>query len=732
MISYSKKWQIAQEVSKDFQDRFPEINPLVLQMLYNRGLKTQDEIDEFLNPDYGQDLHDPFLFRDMKKAVKLIFKALEKGERIVVHGDYDADGVTSACLLVLTLREIEHRKTQTENTEKYRIDVYIPHRAMEGYGLNRQSVEQIAKKGTKLIITVDSGISNFEEIELANKLGMDVIITDHHHEPPKLPKAFAIINPQIAKEKYPFKDLAGVGVAFKLAQALLSANSQQSTVNNNQAFEKWLLDLVAVGTVADVMPLLGENRTLVKYGLIVLNKTRRIGLQELIKVSGLKSTTNFQPLSNPQSPIPNLSAWNIGFQLGPRINAAGRLDHANKAYQLLITEDRGEAKKIAEELNETNQGRQEMVKRIVEEVKIQIGEVTPDQKILFAMDPVIYSPRSEDRGLSVMRSEDRGLSVMKSEDRGLSVMKSEDRGLSVMKSEDRGLSIMVSPGSSPASLPSGKLGTPGWPMGIIGLIAGQLCDEFYRPALVITKNGENLKASGRSIPEFNLIEAIEEAGEYLSRFGGHPGAAGFSIDPKNLDKFKEKMEEIAQKKLANLDLAPSYFVEKKVNLEEINWDFYENLEKFTPFGQANPQPKFVARDLIVIGLETVGQNGRHLRIVVRDNPLTPLKQPPLSPFNKEELGEDNPLNPPLIRGNILNPPLIRGNILNPPLIRGNILNPPLIRGNIRKMIFFGGGEEWSEKLKMGDKIDCLFEVSANQWNGRRELQMKVVDLKLHN
>lgn len=668
----SKKWQIAEKISKEFQDRFPEINPLVLQMLYNRGLKIQEKIDEFLNPDYGQDLHNPFLFKDMKKAVNRVFRALERGERIVVHGDYDADGVCGACLLVLTLKEIkiEHRKTQRRNIEKHkegRINVYIPHRVIEGYGLNRQSVEEMAKDGTNLIITVDSGISNYEEIELANKLGMDVIITDHHHEPPKLPKAFAIINPQVVKEKYPFRDLAGVGVAFKLAQALLSdircqmsdVGSRKSDVGcqksdvRKQAFEKWLLDLVAIGTVADMSPLLGENRTLVKYGLIVLNKTRRIGLQELIKTIDKRQMTNDrQQMTNnkPQSLVVSrlLDTWNIGFQIGPRLNAAGRLDHANKAYQLLITKDKEEAEKLAQELNETNQERQRTIDKVLEEAKIQIGKVTSEKKILFAIDPQIKDEES--------------------------------------KFKDSDLSRPASPGASVLR--------PGWPIGIIGLVAGKLSDEFYRPVFIITKNKKELTSSGRSISEFNLAEALEEASEYLSRFGGHVEAAGFSIDPKNLDKFKEKMEKIAEKKLAGLDLVPSYFAEKEVILEEINWDFYENLEKFAPFGQNNPSPKFVVRDLMIVGLEKVGQDGKHLRLLVRENNS-------LTFYSSLQGGQG-----------------------------GILANSDNRTGRrIWKMIYFGGGKEWGERLKMGDKIDCLFEVSINQWNGQRELQLKVVDLK---
>ncbi len=595
-----KKWKIAEEIPKEFQNQFPEISPLVLQMLYNRGLRTQEEFDEFLYPDYSQDLHDPFLFRDMKKAIKRIFKALKKEEKIVIYGDYDTDGVCSVCLLVSVLKYLE-----TEFFNKGLIDIYLPHRETEGYGLNETSIKEIAKQKTNLIITCDCGISNYQEIELAKKLDIDVIVTDHHCEPSKLPKAFAVINPKLKSETYPFKNLAGVGVAFKLAQALLEATG---ITKEKEAFKKWLLDLVALGTVVDVMPLLGENRTLVKYGLIVLNKTKRKGLQELIKAAGLSLGDN-----NKQTEISKqLDSRNVAFQLGPRLNVAGRLDHSNKAYQLLITEDREEARRIAQELNETNRKRQKMTEEIIEKAKFQIEK---DKKILFVIDPLFLNK----------------------------------------------------------DIPKEKSKQAKWLAGTLGLIAGKLKDEFYRPTIAVTKNEEGFIGAGRSIEEFDLYEALKESKEHFFRFGGHTKAAGFSIrDKKTLFKFKEKIEEIAEKKLADLDFVPSIFIEKEVTLGKINWDFYRDLEKFTPFGQENPLPKFLIRNLIVMGLERVGQEEKHLRIIVKEDSK--------------------------------------------------------IIDQVRKMIGFNLGEEWGGKLKMGDRIDVVFELGLTQWNGQEELQMKIKDL----
>lgn len=566
-----KTWKIADKISPDFKKQFPEISPVILQLLHNRGIASQEKIDEFLNPDYGEDLHNPFLFLEMEKAVKRIFEAIKAKEKILIWGDYDADGVCSTAVLYLTLKELGAE-----------VKVYLPDRGLEGYGIQKSSLKEFIEQKITLLITVDCGISNFEEIELAKEFGIEVIITDHHCEPPKLPGSFAIINPKLEKEKYPFKNLAGVGVAFKLAQALLR------NVGAEKGFEKWLLDLVAIGTVADCEPLLGENRTLVKYGLVVLNKTRRFGLQELIKTAKLNK---------------KLDVYHISFQLGPRLNAASRIDHANTAFQLLITESREEAQIIAKKLNQMNSQRQLIISKIMQEAKEQIKDTERKKIIFFETSKKWF-----------------------------------------------------------------------WPISIIGLAAGKLNDELYKPIIVVSKNSRNeLQCSARSIKEFNIIKALQECAGCLLRYGGHPQAAGFSLNEENLPQFKEEIEKIAERELKNLELALSLEIDFKMNLEEANWELYRELEKFEPFGQNNREPKFLCSNLQVVGLEKVGNNEQHLKILAIQNSFAP-----------------------------------------------------------KKFIGFGFGKEVGSKLKIGDMVDIVFELGVNEWNGSRELQLKAVDIDISN
>jgi len=566
-----KKWLVAKKVSKEFQNQFPEINPVILQLLYNRGLKTQAEIDEFLNPDYGQDIHNPFLFRDMEKAVKRIFQAIENKEKIMVHGDYDADGVSASVMMVSALRELGAN-----------VGIYIPHRITEGYGLNKKTINELAKQGINLIVTVDCGIANHAEIDLAQSKGMDVIVTDHHEALPELPKAFAIINPKVAREKYPFQFLSGAGVAFKVVQALVNRKANKPL---NDGYDKWLLDLVALGTVADCVPLIGENRTLAKYGLVVLRKTRRLGLQELAKVA--------------QISLAGADTYTIGFQIAPRLNAAGRLDHANTAFELLMTKDWEEAKQIAENLNKKNQERQRTTEKMVQEAREQIGDVDKNKKILIAQKQ-------------------------------------------------------------------------GWSAGLVGLVAGKLSDEYERPSLVIGLKKDEAVGSGRSIPEFDITQALIKCGDLLTRYGGHSQACGFELLVKNLEKFKTCMIKIASEKLKSEDLSKKTFIDMEIKLEQIDWPLLSLLDSFEPFGEENLQPNFVTYGLEVIQLEKVGADGKHLKLIVKHC-------------------ESN---------------------------------------NCRKLIAFGIGNSWGDQLKIGDKIDIVFEVSVREWNGQRELQMKVVDLKL--
>lgn len=346
-------WSLADK----FEDGFGEgwgYSEFLLQLFWNRKIRSREEAENFLNPDYNK-IHDPFLFPDMKKACARIFQAAEKKETVFIFADYDADGVPGAVILHTVLKACEI-------TPK----IYIPHREKEGYGLNMAAIDYMKAQGAALFITCDLGISNNKEISYAKSLGLDVILTDHHTLPPELTQdGYAIIHPQVGD--YPFKGLSGGGVAFKLAQGLLAGKEGKEKV------EKWLLDLVAISTVADIMSLTGENRILVNFGLKVLNKTRRLGLKKLIEAAGLE--------------LGGLDAHDIGFQIAPRINAAGRMDHANAAFELLISEDEAEAERLAENLNKTNSERQRQTDKIVDQAKFQIVETGKEKDYcLFAFN----------------------------------------------------------------------------------------------------------------------------------------------------------------------------------------------------------------------------------------------------------------------------------------------------------------------------------------------------------
>ncbi len=356
-----KQWTQKEQAPKEFGEQFPEFSPLTRNLLWQRGLKTQKEIDEFFNPDYSQDLHDPLLLKDAERAVERIFKALKQGEKVMVYGDYDSDGVCGATIMYNALQTIGFRK---EN-----LGVYLPDRGKEGYGLNIGAVEGFAKGKCDLIITIDCGTTSFEPIKLANKKGIDVIVTDHHRVIDNPPEAYAFVNPHQEDDEYPFKDLCGAAVAFKIACALY----KKADIPEGE--EKWFLDLVALATVTDVMPLLGENRTLVKYGLFVLAQTERLGLKALMEVSGIKATYNQDSLST------NLRPWTLGFILGPRLNAAGRMDHANTAFALLTATSYDEALSFARQIDESNRERQQLVGSIIQEA---------EKRLIIDKSPVIF------------------------------------------------------------------------------------------------------------------------------------------------------------------------------------------------------------------------------------------------------------------------------------------------------------------------------------------------------
>ncbi|MDP2656288.1 MAG: single-stranded-DNA-specific exonuclease RecJ [bacterium] len=355
------------------------LHPLIVEILAKRGISGADALDRFLNPDYARDVHDPFLFDDMTKAVRRIARALEQNELIVIHGDYDADGICGSTLLYEILILLGAN-----------VEVYIPHREKEGYGMSISTLNGLKTKGCSLVITVDCGIANTDEVAHANTLGIDVIITDHHTEPSdpqRMPHAHAIIHPRVHADKYPFDHLAGVGSAFKLSQALIHTDSEKIIVKRRvdahdelgnpihwDAFEKWQLDLVAIATITDYMPLVGENRALVHFGFIVLEKTVRMGLRALMTQSG----------SVGQKPTAKM----VGFDIGPRINAAGRVDHARLAFELLTAKDPDGADDLSKKIEATNILRRKISTKLAEEAEEAVlSDLESDNSILCAYNP---------------------------------------------------------------------------------------------------------------------------------------------------------------------------------------------------------------------------------------------------------------------------------------------------------------------------------------------------------
>lgn len=583
-----KKWKVLSDAPQSFLEEFPQLPPIVANLLYHRELRTQEKIDEFLNPDYSKDIHDPYLFRDMKKAVKRVFEAIEKNQKITIHGDYDADGVSGSVILASLFKALEFDN----------FDVFLPHRETDGYGLNKNTVELLKKEGTKLIITCDCGISNYDSVELANKLKIDVIITDHHAIPDKLPKAHAIIHPKVEKEKYPDKSLAGGAVAFKLMQGMLIKHKEKNDALPNgekhESFEKWQLDMAAIASVADMVPLQGESRTLTKYGLIVLNKTKRIGLQKLLLEARL--------LEDNGDLKKEISADTIGFQIAPRINAAGRMNHANVAYKLLITDNNEDAAELARELDGNNQERQKLTEKLFKIAVKQIEKDQMDNPVLFVL---------------------------------------------------------------------GK----NWPTGVIGLIAGKIKEKYNKPTLVLAENDGEITGSGRSVKGFNLIESLQEIGQFMEKFGGHPMAAGLTLkDIRQIEEFKQALMITYLEKTKGVDMTPTLDIDAEVDLEHVNWELYDVLNNFQPFGQTNQKPKYLARDLTITALEPVGKDKKHLRIMVKHNTSK-------------------------------------------------------IRKTIGWSLCNGNGTNWCTELRVNDKIDMVFEIDVNEWNGNRELQLTISDLR---
>lgn len=565
------KWKIKKEVNPD-NEKNSSIHPVVLELLFQRGIKSGEQINNFLFPDYEKGLYDPFLFSQMEKAVARVAKAKEEKESVMIFGDYDADGVTSSVILKEALDDLGILS-----------DVYIPDRQSEGYGMNLKAVEEFKKKNIGLIITVDCGTSNAEEIEKAKEYGIDTIVVDHHHVPLKIPQPLAVINPQMKNSGYPDKTLAGVGVAFKFIGALYEKLCPQKKEQL-----KWLLDLVAIGTVADCVPLIGENRTVVKYGLVVLAKTRRAGLREIFNVGRILIDENNFPDSQ-----------KIAFQIAPRINAAGRMDHANVAYNLIMAKDQVNARTLALELESNNQRRQKITSKIVEEVRIVASSMFKNKKLIFALGEH-------------------------------------------------------------------------FPIGVAGLAAGKIAEEFNKPTVILQKGDECSQGSLRSIPNVNIIEAVEKCGEFLIKYGGHNQAAGIKIANENLEKFFAKLNSIVEEELEGKDITPEIEIDLEIFPKDVDFGLAEMLKKMEPFGNGNSEPVFIMKNLTINELKLVGNGEKHLKLFLRCRDGSP---------------------------------------------------------KIFEAIGFRLGEKANE-FKTGDSIDAVFNLQQDEWNGNKKIQLKLVDFKL--
>ena len=574
LVSIYSQWSVLPRAPEAHFARFPNLAKLVVQLLYNRGITQPDLVETFIQ---GRDVFEnPFDLAGVGDAAERILAAIEAGQSIIVYGDYDADGVTSTALL-----------TQALCYWGGLAQPYIPDRFEEGYGLNQNAIRFLAERGADLIITVDCGIRSAEDVIFGQDLGLTFIITDHHQIPKDktgqqiLPPALAVINPKRSDSAYDFEDFAGVGVAFKLVQGINQTISR-SHKGLKRIPEEDLLDLVALGTVADMVPLKAENRHLVQRGLQVINHGNRLGIQSLLGQS--------------QGADKKVNASTIGFVIGPRLNAAGRLSHAQNACDLLLSQDLFQAQQLAHGLNQLNLERQDLTQQFVDQARQEILAENPDAP------------------------------------------------LHVVAAEN-------------------------FNHGIVGLVASRLTDEFYRPVLVAHAGEQYVRGSGRSIPEFNITEALDQCADLLLKYGGHAAAAGFTLAPENLPRFKQRLTQIARDAFAELRPQKTLCVDAVLNLRGVNAELVEAIQHLEPFGYGNPVPKFSTSDLEVRQVRRVGRDGNHLKLKLFDGK------------------------------------------------------------NIWDAIGFRLGD-FAEQLRYQSRVDAAYTLEFNTWQGQRNLQLNLEDLRI--
>src|SRR5260221_756037 len=564
-MNSTKQWKIL-NAFKIYSSNF-KIEDIRKILLENRGLKTKEEIDVFLNPKL-EDVTVEYVginTKQLSKAIKRIYNAIEKKEKIVVYGDYDVDGITGTAIVWEVLYGLGADVTP-----------YIPHRIDEGYGLSEKGISNIQSQisNIKLIITVDNGIVANEAVEFANKQGIDVIITDHHTVSESVPNAFAIVHTTA---------VCGAAVGWMLTKAI----SNDKILNTKYQIPADHLSLVALATVADLVPLIGANRTLLTYGLKFLKQTNRPGLLALFEEAKI----------DPE----NIDVYSIGHMIAPRLNAMGRLESAMDSLRILCTKDRLRAKVLADTLGRINQQRQLLtfstVEHAISQVKNQKSKVK--SKLLF----ISHETYEE---------------------------------------------------------------------GIIGLVAGKLVETFYVPAIVLSRGEKVSKASARSIVGFNIIEAIRKASSLLINAGGHPMAAGFTVETARLDELQKALEEIVDATMDNGILTRTLKIDCELPIDVINQSMFENLQQLSPFGMGNPEPIF-ASEVVIAEIKQIGADGKHLKMKV--SPSSSLR-------TNSKIGE---------------------------------------------AIAFGMGDLFGT-LKKGDKVKIAYSISENTWNGKTNLQLKIKDI----
>ena len=491
---------------------------IIVDILANRGIREEDEMRSFLNPCID-DLHDPSLMKDMNCGIGIVKRHIESKSAIAVYGDYDVDGVMSCYILYRALLRCGAD-----------VIYYIPHRELEGYGMNSQSVENLHSRGIKLILTCDNGISSIEQIELAKSLGMDVVVTDHHELPfeenedgsrkEKMPCADAVINPKRPDCQYPFDILCAGAIAYKFARVLY----KEFGIPESEADS--YIEYAAMATVCDVVDLIGENRIIASIGMKMLRETENIGLNALVQETGIEKS--------------KIGTYHIGFVIGPCINATGRLEVAAIAMELLLCADEYEASILAKKLAGLNEERKQMTEDGVERVRhiVEASSISRD-KVILAVDEGIHES-------------------------------------------------------------------------IAGIVAGRIKEQYHLPTIVLTRGREMLKGSGRSIEEYNMFEGLMQCKSLISKFGGHPMAAGLSVEEENVDELRRKLNEYCR--LSFEEMERTIRIDKRLSLESISYDIVEQIKSLEPFGKGNSAPIFAEKGIRVAGVRILGKNKNVLRL----------------------------------------------------------------------------------------------------------------------